>query len=194
MKKLWTGLRIFLWMTFVTGIVYPLVITGIAQMTMKRMASGDFIIVEGKPAGATLIAQKFQSDKYFWARPSSIDYNPLPSGGSNLGPTSAALKKIVDERKAVISKAHNLSANDKIPSELLFSSGSGLDPHISLPAANFQIDRVAKARRMSEDMISKLVQKFTIKRRLSFLGEPMINVLKLNLALDELEENLRKKI
>ena len=174
----------FLWMTFLTGIIYPLLITAIAQLTMKQKADGDFLSVKDKTVGATLIAQKFESDKYFWARPSAVDYNPLPSGGSNLGPTSAALKKAVEERQEKIIKAHPVDKN-KIPTELLFASGSGLDPHISVFTAYFQIERVAKSRGLESSDIKHLIDSMVIKPRLGFLGEACVNVLMLNKALDE---------
>lgn len=188
MKKMWNNIRMFLWMTFLTGIIYPLFITAIAQLTMKQKADGDFLSSKGKMVGATLIAQKFESDKYFWARPSSIDYNPLPSGGSNFGPISAALKKAVEERQEKILKIHRVD-KDKIPAELLFSSGSGLDPHISASTAYFQIERVAKSRGIDSKDIKSLVDNITIKRGWGFLGESCINVLLLNKALDELPQN-----
>lgn len=178
-------------MSFVMGIAYPLLITIIAQSAMPHKSSGDLIKVNGKIVGAKLIAQKFASDKYFWARPSSIDYNTLPSGGSNLGPTSVVLKKSVSERKAAIAKAQNLTTSASIPSELLFSSGSGLDPHISPATAFFQVDRIAKARKMddesSKDAIKKLIDKLTEKRLFGFLGTPIVNVLELNIAIDDLK-------
>jgi len=187
MNTVWNNFKMFLWLTLITGVIYPLFITGIAQLTMKKNAEGDFLSSNGKIIGSTLIAQKFESDKYFWSRPSAVDYNPLPSGGSNLGPTSMALKKAVEERKEKNSKANQVDKNN-IPSELLFASGSGLDPHISISAAYFQIDRVAKARNIERKKIEQLVDHMTIKRRLGFLGEPHVNVLLLNLSLDELQK------
>lgn len=183
----------FLWMTFLTGILYPLLITAVAQLTMKQTADGNFLASKEKMAGAplvgaTLIAQKFESDKYFWPRPSSIDYNPLPSGGSNLGPTSVALKKAIEERQEKIAKSHSIE-KDKIPAELLFASGSGLDPHITVSTAYFQIERIAKSRSIESKEIKSLVDKTTIKRGLGFLGETCVNVLVLNRALDELAHN-----
>lgn len=183
------GLRVLLWMMLLTGIVYPLIVTGIAQILFKTKADGDLISAKGKQIGAALIAQKFTEEKYFWPRPSAIDYNPLPSGGSNLGATSAALKKAVDERAAFLMKAHGIEDPTKIPSELLFASGSGLDPHISPSAAFFQINRILKARNLEEkigrESITKLINNLTEKRCLGFIGELRVNVLKLNLALDE---------
>ncbi len=188
MKKIWNNLRMFLWMTCLTGIIYPLLITALAQLTMKQKADGDFFASKEKMIGAKLIAQKFENDKYFWSRPSSIDYNPLPSGGSNLGPTSAALKKVVEERQEKILKAHQVD-KDKIPSELLFASGSGLDPHISLSTAYFQVDRIAKSRGMENKTIKNLIDSMIIKPSLGFLGEAHVNVLMLNKALDDFPQN-----
>lgn len=180
-----SNIRMFLWMTFLTGIAYPLLVTAIAQLTMKHKADGAFLTSKEKIVGAALIAQKFESDKYFWGRPSSIDYNPLPSGGSNLGPTSSALKKAVEERKEKILKAHNVN-QDKIPPELLFASGSGLDPHISISCAYFQMDRIAKSRGLESKEIKNLIDQMVITKSLGFLGKTCVNVLLLNKALDEL--------
>lgn len=172
----------FVWMTLLAGLAYPLLITGMAQLTMKTKADGDMMYSKGKIVGSKWIAQKFESDKYFWPRPSSIDYNPLPSGGSNLGPTSSALKKAVEERKEKISRGKKVD----IPSELLFASGSGLDPHISLSTAYFQIDRIIKARGLDRQSLENLIKDMTIKRSMGFIGEPCVNVLELNIALDNL--------
>jgi len=191
MNKLWNNVRMFLWMTFLTGIIYPLLITAIAQLIMKQKADGDFLTSQEKIVGSTLIAQKFESDKYFWARPSSIDYNPIPSGGSNLGPTSAALKKAVEERREKILKAHNVD-RDTIPPELLFASGSGLDPHISIPAAYFQLERVAKSRGVESKKMKNLIDSMVIKPSFGFLGEACINVLMLNKAIDELAQSVNR--
>lgn len=184
--NVWNNIRMFLWMTLVTGIAYPLLMIAIAQLTMQQHADGDLITVQEKTIGAALIAQKFEENHYFWPRPSFNDYNPLPSGGSNLGPTSAVLKKIVEDRKAAISKANDIadSLNKNIPQELLFASGSGLDPHISPATAHFQIRRIAKARGLNDETLSLLIDNLTEKRRFGFIGEPCVNVLKLNLTLD----------
>lgn len=185
MTKIWNNVRMFLWMTFLTGILYPLLITAVAQATMKQKADGNFLSSKEKIVGAASIAQKFESDKYFWPRPSAIDYNPLPSGGSNLGPTSAALKKAVAERQEKIMKAHSVE-KDKIPAELLFASGSGVDPHISISTADFQIERVAKSRGIESKDVKALIDSMVIQRGLGFLGEACVNVLMLNMALDKL--------
>lgn len=184
MKKIWISLKMFLWMTLLTGVIYPLVITGIAQLTMKQKADGDFVSSQNRVVGATLIGQKFESNRYFWSRPSSVNYNPLPSGGSNLGPTSAALKKAVEERKSKFSTGKNQS----IPSELLYASGSGLDPHISLETAYFQIPRVSASRGVKADEIKKLIDRMAEGKQFGFLGEQYVNVLLLNKELDELSK------
>lgn len=189
MGNILKSLRMVFWMTILTGLIYPLIITGIAQLTMKTKAGGNIITFQGKTVGSKLIAQKFSSDRYFWPRPSAVDYNPLPSGGSNLGPTSAALKRAVEERKATISK--NQNTKQPIPVELLYASGSGLDPDITPKAAIFQIDRIAKARGMDSEkgkqILQQLVEKYTKGPCLGFLGEHRVNVLELNLALDQLK-------
>lgn len=195
MKEIWDALKMLVWMILLTGIIYPLIVTGIAQVAFKERASGDFIIANGKTIGAKLIAQKFESDRYFWSRPSPNDYNPLSSGGSNLGPTSEALKKAVNDRIAVIVKASAVG-KDQIPSELLFASGSGLDPHISPKGAFFQIDRIVKARgldpQIGKKTLEDLINSKTEKRSFRVLGEPAVNVLLLNKALDELPKSLNK--
>lgn len=182
-------LRMFLWLTLLTGLFYPLLVTLAAGLILPKQASGDFVEVKGKVVGARLIAQSFKSDRYFWPRPSAVHYNPLPSGGSNLGTTSAALQKIVFERAKSFKDDPS-----HIPSELLYASGSGLDPHISALTAYYQVMRVAKARGMDSEegreILIKLIQKQMHQRRLGFLGSPCINVLLLNVALDELNPKM----
>lgn len=190
MNSFWNNFRMFLWMTFLTGVAYPLIIIAIAQLTMNQKANGDFITYQGRIIGAKLIAQKFQSDKYFWPRPSANDYNGLISGGSNFGPTSAALRKAVEERKSHFKT--NPIEDESIPIELLFASGSGLDPHISPATAYFQIERIARSRSMNlieENEIKDLIDKMIEKRLLRFIGEPCVNVLLLNMALDSLTQS-----
>lgn len=165
------ALRMFIWTLIVTGILYPLLITAIAQLTMKQKADGDLIEHRGHLVGARLIGQEFKSDQYFWGRPSAINYNPLPSGGSNLSPTNPELKKAVVAR---------MKGDPHMPSELLYASGSGLDPDISVAAALYQIDRIAKARGIDKKSLETLIHKHT--RRL--LGPPCVNVLLLNVELD----------
>lgn len=184
MHTLWQSLKMFLWLTLLTGIIYPLIVTIIAQTAFKHKADGSLLTVNGKVVGSSLIAQKFVDNKYFWPRPSANDYNGLASGGSNLGPTSKVLKKTVAQRKAALIKAHGETS--KIPSELLFASASGLDPHISVETAYFQSERVAKARGKDKAAVDALIQKHIIPRQLGFLGNPMVNVLELNIALDQM--------
>jgi K+-transporting ATPase ATPase C chain len=179
------ALRMFLWFSLLTGIVYPLFITGIAQWTMASKANGQLITSNGKVVGSALIGQQFKSDKYFWGRPSANDYNALASGGSNLGPTSSVLKKAIQERQTSLMKAHGISDPKLIPSELLYASASGLDPHISPSSAQFQVNRIAKARGIDSQTLEKLIIHHTESKRFGFLGEPIVNVLKLNRALDE---------
>lgn len=183
MTELITALKMFLGMTLLTGIVYPLLITMLAQGTMKLKADGEILEVKGSAVGARLVAQKFTEAKYFWARPSAVDYNPLPSGGSNLGPTSAALKKVVEERRAAIAKAHPV---DQIPSEMLYASGSGLDPHITPAAALFQVDRIVQTRGLDPQGKEKLLALIKSQEEGGILGPPHLNVLELNLAVDEM--------
>lgn len=186
MNSFWNNLRMFLWMTLLTGIIYPLLITAIGYVAMKPKAEGSIVRKDGKVIGSILISQKFESDKYFWPRPSAHDYNALQSGGSNYGPTSASLKKIVDKRNGAVIKAS--SGGDRVPAELLFASGSGLDPHISPGTALFQAERIAKVRHMDDSQaIEKLIRKRTKKRFLGFIGVPYVNVLELNIALDEMK-------
>lgn len=181
MNTLWTALRFFIFLTLVTGIIYPLIITGIAKIVAPEKSNGSFVKSKNKIVGSALIAQSFTSDKYFWPRPSAVEYNPLPSGGSNLGPTSAKLVKAVDER---VNTLKTMGA--EIPAELLFASGSGLDPHISPETAYFQAERVAKARGMKKSDVEALIEK---NRESSvILGYPTINVLLLNIELDKSKE------
>jgi K+-transporting ATPase ATPase C chain len=177
MKTMFCGLRVFIFLSVITGLVYPLLVTLVGQAIFPRQASGDFLSKNGKLIGSRSIGQKFVSEKYFWGRPSSGDYNPIPSGATNLGPTSAALKKSFAERKTVVGDS---------PQDLLFASGSGLDPEISPAAALFQVDRVARARGVSDrQRLIRLIEKNQKGPDMGFLGEPRVNVLELNLALDE---------
>lgn len=178
MKTTLQSLRIYLVITLLTGLVYPLAMTGVAQLLFPRQANGSRIIQQGTLIGSDLLAQKFESPKYFWPRPSAADYATIPSGASNKGPTSADLKKAIDERREKF-------GNDA-PVDLLTASGSGLDPHISPEGARLQIPRVAAARNMSIQKVSELVDQTIELPQLGFLGEPRVNVLRLNRALDEL--------
>jgi potassium-transporting ATPase KdpC subunit len=172
--------------SLLTGILYPLVITGIAQVAFPRQANGSLIYRHDKPVGSSLVGQPFTDPKYFWSRPSAtspMPYNAESSSGSNLGPLSADLAKAVQERIAVLRKA---DPDNKlpIPVDLVTSSASGLDPHISPAAADYQVSRVAKARGIDEKVVRQLVAKHTESRTLGLLGEPRVNVVELNLDLE----------
>lgn len=184
------ALTVLLFMTAVTGIAYPLFITGISALFMPHNAAGSMIYHKGKPVGSLLIGQKFSDRKYFWGRPSAVNYNPLPSGGSQLSSTSLELKNLVKEREVRFTEGEGEKVAMEIPSELLYASGSGLDPHISVRGAFIQIDRILKERKLGDEMrdeIISLIDKLTEKRKFGFLGNPGVNVLELNLALDELQ-------
>jgi K+-transporting ATPase ATPase C chain len=182
-------LVLFAALTVVTGLVYPVVVTAVAHAAFPDQANGSLIEKNGKPVGSELIGQQFDAPGYFWGRLSATSpspYNALSSAGSNLGPTNPAL---ADEVKGRISALHDADPGNTapIPVDLVTSSGSGLDPEISPAAAAYQIDRVAKARKLSHNDVDALVQRATSGRQFGILGEARVNVLKLNLALDELK-------
>ena len=183
------AIKIFALFTVLCGIAYPLLITGIAQLAFPEKANGSLIVQGNKVIGSKLIGQKFDSIIYFSSRPSATDYNPLPSGGSNLGPTSSKLKQLVADRTAQFAKFNQLSGSEAIPSEMVYASASGLDPHISPKAALLQVERIAKARQFDSSQKQQLLQvinKLAEAPQFSVLGENRINVLALNLELDKL--------
>jgi K+-transporting ATPase ATPase C chain len=177
-----------LW-TVITGMLYPLVITVIAQLAFHDQANGSLVVRDGKIIGSGLLAQQFQGSNYFWPRPSAGSYATVPSGASNLGPTSGALQTNVMNYAAALRSAHNLPTNAPVPADLVFTSASGVDPHISPEAARFQIARVAAARGMSEDRVKTLVEQFIEPPQWGFLGEARVNVLLLNVALDQADNH-----
>lgn len=186
---LWNSFKMLLLMTVFTGLVYPLVMTAIGQIVFPEQANGSMIRINGKLVGSKLIGQNFTSDTYFWPRPSAIGYNPLPSGGSNYGPTSDTLKKLVEMRRSEFIRLNGLPANTRVPPDMLYASGSGLDPDISPEAAELQISRVARARgfdSLRTLALQKLVQSHIQGPQLGFLGNRRVNVLELNIALDSL--------
>jgi len=173
-------------MTALTGIAYPLVVSGLAQLVFPRTANGSVIERDGKPVGSALIGQPFSDPRYFWSRPSATTpfaYNAASSVGSNLGPTNPALTDAVRQRIDALRAADPGNATP-VPVDLVTASGSGLDPHISPAAAEYQVARVARVRGISADAVRKLVAGATEGRQLGVLGEPRVNVLALNLALD----------
>lgn len=180
------AMLIFVLLTILTGVVYPLLVTAIAQTAFSYQANGSVVIRDGKPVGSELIGQPFDDPRYFWSRPSPtgpVPYNAAASTGSNLGPTNPAHLDAVKGRVAAIRKAHS-DQTGPVPGDLVTTSGSGLDPHISPAAAEYQVSRVAQARGISADQVRQLVAAHTAGRTVGLLGEPRVNVLTLNLALD----------
>lgn len=176
-------------MTFITGIAYPLMVTGAAQVLFPSQAAGSLIVKDGKPVGSRLIGQPFSDPRYFWSRPSATlpqPYNGLDSGGSNLGPLNPALLSAVKARIAAL-KAADPAQHAPIPVDLVTASGSGLDPDISLAAAYYQADRIARARHLRLEQVRALIASHARHPWLGVLGEPRVNVLQLNLALDDMK-------
>ncbi|HZZ04345.1 potassium-transporting ATPase subunit KdpC [Paraburkholderia sp.] len=190
MKNLFRPLIvIFAVLTAVTGLAYPAVMTAVGQAAFHDQANGSLLEQDGKVVGSKLIGQQFDAPQYFWGRLSAtspMPYNPQSSGGSNLGPTNPAL---LDEVKGRIDalKAAGTDMSQPVPVDLVTSSGSGLDPEISPAAAAYQIERVAKARKLATNDVQALVDRYTSGRQFGILGEPRVNVLQLNLALDEMK-------
>jgi potassium-transporting ATPase KdpC subunit len=197
LREIRPAIVVLIALTLITGLVYPLVMTGIAQVAFPYQANGSMIERDGKVVGSALIGQDFTSDKYFHGRPSATTapdpkdptktvpapYNAANSGGSNLGPSNKAL---VDRVKGDLAKLQKENPGTPVPGDLVSTSASGLDPDISPEAALFQVPRVAKARNLPEDRVRQLVEGNTEGRLLGLLGEPRVNVLKLNIALDHL--------
>lgn len=184
MKMLRTAVLMVVVTTILLGIVYPLAVTGIAQIFFSEKANGQLIQKNGTLIGSKIIGQPFSAPKYFWPRPSAagaVGYDAGASTGSNYGPTNA---KLVDRVKTDVAKFQADQPGKAVPIDLVTTSASGLDPHISPAATEFQIPRVAKARGLSEDQVRKLVARNTEGRDLGLLGEPRVNVLRLNLDLD----------
>lgn len=180
------ALLLFIILSVITGIVYPLFVTGIAQLFFQDQANGSLIYSNEKPVGSSLIGQPFDNPKYFWGRLSAtspVAFNAAASSGSNLGPSNPALISAVEARIKAL-KAADPDNKNPIPVDLVTSSASGLDPHISLAAANYQISRVARMRGLPQDFVKKIVNQYSHGRFFGVIGEPVVNVLEVNLALD----------
>ncbi|MDR3427402.1 potassium-transporting ATPase subunit KdpC [Silvimonas sp.] len=181
------AITLFVVLTAITGLAYPLVVTGAAKAIFPDQAAGSLIEKNGKVVGSSLIGQSFSGPTYFWSRPSATGPQPnngLASGGSNLGPTNPALKDAVKARIDTVRAAHP-DQTGPVPTDLVTASASGLDPHISPAAAAYQIHRVAKARGLTDDTLRQLVNANTTRPQWGLFGEPVVNVLQLNLALDD---------
>jgi len=192
MKPILQSIRQTLLWTLLCGLAYPLFVTLSAQLAFHDAANGSLVMRDGKLIGSALLAQQFTGTNYFWPRPSACAYGTgpsglVPSGASNLGPTSGALQTNVINNISAFISGNNLPANTPVPADMVFASGSGLDPHISPQSAQLQVARVAASRGLSVDSLRQLVDKFTEGSQWGFLGEPRVNVLLLNLALDQMD-------
>jgi K+-transporting ATPase ATPase C chain len=187
--QLRTATLLLLAITVLTGVIYPLVVTGVAQLLFPKQSNGSLFRENDQVLGSELIGQAFVSPRYFWSRLSAtspVPYNGNSSGGSNFGPLNPELKKSVDARIKELSGTEPL--NKPVPVDLVTASGSGLDPHISPAAAEFQVSRIAKARNLSEEVVRELVVQHTEGRQFGVLGEPRVRVLRLNIALDQVPQ------
>ncbi|KMN51332.1 potassium-transporting ATPase subunit C [Chromobacterium violaceum] len=190
MKVIRPLLVVFGGLSLITGLAYPLATTGIAQAAFPAQANGSLIVKDGKTVGSRLIGQSFTGEQYFWGRPSAtspMPYNAGSSGGANLGPTNPAQLAAVKGNVEAIRKAHPTQTGP-VPVDLVTASASGLDPEISVASAYYQVDRVAAARKLPADAVRKLVDGRIVGETFGLLGEPRVNVLELNLALDELSK------
>ncbi len=184
-KEIKSGLIVFLIFTFISGLLYPLLVTSVAQLFLKDKANGSLIKLNDKIIGSKLIGQEFISPAYFHGRPSSVNYVGNKSGGTNLSPTN---KKLIEETRkniSIVRTENMLGDNAEIPPDLVLSSASGLDPDISIESARVQVQRIALAREVSEDKIHELVNKCTKHRQFWILGNERVNIVELNLALDK---------
>ncbi len=193
-KQIFIAGRMLLIFTLLTGVLYPLTMTLLAQLLFPQQANGRLLTINDQVVGSALIGQSTAEMDYFWSRPSAVGYmqgstltEPGSSGATNLSSTSANLAEDVAQREAAFRQAHNLPPDTAVPVEMLFASGSGLDPHISPAAARLQVGRVAQARHLPPEQVAALVEAHVEGPQLGFLGQPRVNVLLLNLALDGLQ-------
>jgi potassium-transporting ATPase KdpC subunit len=184
MKQMKTAVLMLLIFTFLTGFIYPLLVTGIGQVFFRNKINGSLIVKNGTVAGSELIGQRFEKAEFFHGRPSAVYYDAARSGGSNMGPTNRKFIEELKNRNAQVRKDFNLSGNVYIPPEMLFASGSGLDPHISVEAAMLQTEKISAARKVDSSVIMDIIKTNT-EKQLIFYGNSYVNVLKLNLALNE---------
>jgi K+-transporting ATPase ATPase C chain len=184
LKQIYPAFAITVVLTVLLGIIYPLAVTGLAQLIFPRQAGGSLIEKDGKVIGSTLIGQPFSGPSYFHSRPSAAGsgYDATASAGTNLGPTS---QKLVDSVKTAAESLREENPGAPVPIDMVTASASGLDPHITPAAAEFQVPRIARERRLSEDEVRRIVREHAEGRQFGILGEPRVNVLELNLALDE---------
>jgi K+-transporting ATPase ATPase C chain len=190
MKEITIAIRLFVALSLITGLIYPLVITLIAQSAFKSQANGSLIEANGTTMGSKLIGQQFDIPKYLWGRPSSTSpgpYNAASSSGSNLGPTNPDLIKNIQTQLKNL-KSADPSNNLAVPTELVTSSASGLDPHISIASAEYQLNRIAKLRGIEKAKLIELLNQTKVERTFGLLGEPTVNVLEFNLALDSQQQ------
>jgi K+-transporting ATPase ATPase C chain len=173
--------------TLLTGVVYPLAVWGIGQTIFPRQANGSLIEANGRVVGSELIAQNFSGPEWFWPRPSAVDYDSSSSGGSNMANTNPALLKAVDERVIALRSGAPVAADKPVPVDLVTASSSGLDPHITPASASFQATRVALAHGLDVEVVQRLIRDQSQGRTFGFLGEPRVNVLKLNIALQSIQ-------
>jgi K+-transporting ATPase ATPase C chain len=185
-RNLLTAFLMTIATTMLLGVIYPLVVTGLAQVLFPKKANGELIEVNGKLVGSRLLAQSFTGARYFHPRPSAVNYDPTNSNGSQLGPTN---HQLIDRVKGDVAALQAENPGTPVPIDLVTTSASGLDPEITPAAAEFQLPRVAKARGLSEDSVREAVRQHTEQRQFGFLGEPRVNVLELNLALDKIQQS-----
>jgi K+-transporting ATPase ATPase C chain len=184
LRQLVPAIRLLLVMTLLLGVLYPAAVFAVGRL-MPARTDGSLLVRDGSVVGSALLGQEFDTPEYFWPRPSVGGYDPLATGGSNLGPNNSGLLQTIAERRATVATANGVTP-DQVPADAVTASASGLDPQISPEYAAIQVARVARSRGLSPDVVSALVAEHTQGRVLGFLGEPGVNVLKLNLALDAL--------
>jgi K+-transporting ATPase ATPase C chain len=185
-RNLLTAFLMTIATTILLGVIYPLAVTGLAQLLFPNKANGELIEVNGKIVGSRLLAQSFTGARYFHPRPSAVNYDPTNSNGSQLGPTN---HQLIDRVKGDVATLQAENPGTPVPVDLVTASASGLDPEITPAGAEFQLPRVAKARGLSEDSVREAIRQHTEQRQFGFLGEPRVNVLELNLALDQIQQS-----